>query len=144
MKYTLFFLILFITSNASAQINANSIAGIWVDSTTQNRFEIVKIENAFTIKILALSVPLNDKGLPKTDEKNPVSSLRSRPILGMNIASGIVFDNKTSTWNGKEIYSPEKGITASCIINLKDINHLKLVASKYFIKVEKNWKRYEK
>jgi hypothetical protein len=115
MKYTLFFLILIITSNASAQINANSIAGIWVDSTTQNRFEIVKIENAFTIKILALSVPLNDKGLPKTDEKNPVSSLRSRPILGMNIASGIVFDSKTSTWNGKEIYSPEKGITASCI-----------------------------
>lgn len=144
MKYTLFFLILFITSNASAQINANSIAGIWVDSTTQNRFEIVKIENAFSIKILALSVPLNDKGLPKTDEKNPVSNLRSRPILGMNIASGIVFDSKTSTWNGKEIYSPEKGITASCIIHLKDINHLKLVASKYFIKVEKNWKRYEK
>ena len=137
MKYTLLFLVVIITSNASAQINANSIAGIWIDSTTQNRFEIVKIENAYTIKILALSIPLNDKGLPKTDEKNPESNLRSRPLLGMNIASGIVFDSKTSTWSGKEIYSPEKGITASCIINLKDAKHLKLVATKFFIKVEK-------
>jgi hypothetical protein len=144
MKPFLIILLSVFTFKAHAQINANSIVGFWVDSVSQNRFQIEKSAKAFTIKIVALSAPLNDKGLPKTDAKNPESNLRSRPILGMEIASGIIFDNKTTSWIGNEIYSPEKGMSASCVIYLKDPNHLKLVASKYFIKMEKNWIRYEK
>lgn len=144
MKHILILLLSLFTIKANAQINANSIVGFWVDSVTQNRFQIEKSAQSYTIKIVALSSPLNDKGLPKIDAKNPDINLRSRPILGMEIANGIVFDKKASSWNGKEIYSPEKGMAASCVISLKDINHLKLVASKYFIKMEKKWIRYEK
>jgi hypothetical protein len=144
MKQLLILLLSLFTIKANAQINANSILGFWVDSVSQNRFQIEKSAKLYTIKIVALSSPLNDKGLPKTDAKNPELNLRNRPILGMEIANEIVFDIKSSNWIGKEIYSPEKGMTASCVFSLKDANHLKLVASKYFIKMEKNWIRYEK
>jgi len=144
MKLLFIVLLSVFTFKTNAQINPNSIVGFWVDSISNNRFQIEKSSKYFTIKIIALDSPLNDKGLPKTDAKNPELNLRSRPILGMEIANDIIFDNKTISWIGKEIYSPEKGMSASCAISLKDANHLKLVASKYFIKMEKNWIRYEK
>jgi len=144
MKFTLTAFLILFSVKSSAQINSSSIVGLWVDAVSKNMFEIEKNEQSYTIKIVALTNPLNDKGQPKSDQRNPDEKLRNLPILGMNIASGIIFDNKTSTWSGKEIYSPEKGMTASFVISLKDSKHLSLVASKYFIKMEKNWVRYEK
>lgn len=143
MKYCLFLFVSIFAISAKAQVNPNAIVGVWIDSVSQNRFEIGKVDNAYTIKIIGLKIPLNEKGLPKTDFRNPEEALRNRPIMGMKIAAGIVYNGKANTWNGKEIYSPEKGMSASCNIVLKDANHLELVATKYFIKVVKNWKRYE-
>lgn len=144
MKFYLFLLINIFAISAKAQVNPNAIVGNWIDTVSQNRFEIAKVENTYSIKIIGLKSPLNDKGLPKTDVRNPDESLRNRQIMGMKIASGIVFNTRTKSWNGEEIYSPEKGMTASCTIVMSDANHLELVATKYFIKVVKNWKRYDK
>jgi uncharacterized protein (DUF2147 family) len=81
----------------------------------------VKVEKCYGVKICAkvagLAHPLHDDGTPKLDENNPNSSLRSRPVIGIQIMDGMI-PTGANSWKGK-IYNADDGHTYSAYAKLK-------------------------
>jgi uncharacterized protein (DUF2147 family) len=122
-----------------SQNNGDKIIGRWLNEDGQAKFEIYKASPAYSAKIIWLANPLNNEGQPKVDKNNPDKNLRSRPIIGMEIFTGLKFYN--GFWAGTEIYSPEKGMYANLKIELADGDHLTIIASKGIFSTTKNWTR---
>lgn len=61
--------------------------------------------------IVGMAKPLNKAGLPKTDKDNPNPALRSRPIIGLEVVSGMEPDGD-NRWKGS-IYNADDGSTYS-------------------------------
>ena len=66
-----------------------------------------------------------DRGLPKEDHNNPDPALQSRPIIGLVIMEGFVFDGK-DTWHKGTIYDPDNGKTYKCKVRFGDGGELKV------------------
>ncbi len=59
------------------------------------------------VKIVGMAKPLNKQGKPKVDKENPNPSLRSRPLIGLQIINGMIPDGD-KRWIGK-IYNADDG-----------------------------------
>ena len=59
--------------------------------------------------IIAMAKPLNKEGQPKTDKDNPDPALRSRPVIGLQVVSGMQPDGD-NRWKGR-IYNADDGGT---------------------------------
>jgi uncharacterized protein (DUF2147 family) len=70
--------------------------------------------------IVGLAKPLNKKGEPKLDKKNPNEALRNRPLMGLTILANMKpsGDNK---WKGT-IYNADDGYTYSSYMKLSGNN----------------------
>jgi uncharacterized protein (DUF2147 family) len=71
------------------------------------------------------------------DGKNPDKSLRSRPLVGVNVLTGLVADGKS--WKGKG-YSPEEGRHFNATVTLVG-NNLKLKGCVAFFCRNVSWLR---
>jgi uncharacterized protein (DUF2147 family) len=100
----------------SAQ-NKDAILGKWVNSTGEAHLEITKRSEKFFGKIVWLKDPKDEKGNVKTDFKNPTASLRSKPIVGLEILKNFVYEN--GKWTDGNIYDPKSGKLYSCNMTLK-------------------------
>jgi uncharacterized protein (DUF2147 family) len=58
-------------------------------------------------KIVGLAKPLNKQGKPKVDKENPNLSLRTRPLIGLQLITGMVPDGE-NRWKG-QIYNADDG-----------------------------------
>jgi uncharacterized protein (DUF2147 family) len=63
-------------------------------------------------------------GKPVTDRKNPDSSKRDRPLLGLPLLWDLRYQN--GKWDGGRIYNSDDGHTYRCTVHLKDPDHLRL------------------
>jgi len=111
-------------AGVKAQARPDDIAGTWQthgDKTA--RILIYKSGEKFYGKIVQLQFPEQD-GKPRLDQKNPDRQKQGRPILGMELLTGFLFDK--DEWNGGHIYDPESGKTYSCTLTLKDRRTLKV------------------
>ncbi|OEK04987.1 DUF2147 domain-containing protein [Roseivirga misakiensis] len=119
MKFKLVFLLL-----ASLQINTLSandgdeILGVWLTDKGRAKIEIYKENGKYNGKIIWLKEPKNERGEAKLDKENSDKSLRTRPIIGINLVQGFTFDGDDK-WEGGEIYDPENGKTYSSYMRLK-------------------------
>lgn len=68
--------------------------------------------------VTALSEPLDKQGKPKVDHENPNPALRSRPVVGLQILSGMKPDGE-NRWRGT-IYNADDGRTYSSYMRLKE------------------------
>src|SRR5690606_22394637 len=75
-------------------------------------------------RIVKLKEPNTENGRPKTDEKNPNSSLRNRTILGLELLKDFVYED--GKWTDGTIYDPKSGKTYSCNITLKENGQLSM------------------
>jgi len=124
MRYiSLLLLITAISFTGFAQ-NKDAIVGTWVNATGEAHVNIYKKGEKYFGKIDWLKAPKDEKGKPKTDYKNPDESLRSRPILGMEMLKDFVYDD--GKWTDGKIYDPKSGKTYSCNMNIKDNGQLNM------------------
>lgn len=107
----------------SAQ-NKDAILGKWVNSTGEAHLEISKRSDKFFGKIVWLKDPKDEKGNVKTDYKNPTASLRSKPIVGLEILKNFVYED--GKWTDGNIYDPKSGKLYSCNMTLKDNGDLSM------------------
>ena len=98
-----------------------AVMGRW--ASDGSILEVVESEGSLTMTIVALLDPLylesddyGEPGQPKVDRNNPDESLRSQPILGLQLLSDYQFDGK---WQGK-IYDPESGKLYSSNMRIDD------------------------
>ncbi len=113
-----------------AQVKANDILGVWLNEDKDANIKIEKTDGKFYGKIIWLRDPIDeDTGKPKKDKENSDEELRSRPVLGLEILTGFVFDD--DEWEDGDIYDPKNGKTYSCYMKFNDDNKNELKVRGY-------------
>jgi uncharacterized protein (DUF2147 family) len=109
---------------SSAAQNKDAILGRWVSSSGEAYIDITKKGSRYFGKIVKLKEPNDENGRPKTDYKNPNSSLRKRPILGLELLNDFIYED--GKWTDGTIYDPKSGKTYSCNMSLKENGQLSM------------------
>jgi len=99
-------------------INADEpgeVEGLW--ATGGSLVEVSQKGETLQMIVVALEEPFDANGDPFLDTNNPDESMRTQPILGMNLLADYAF--KSKRWQGK-IYDPQSGSTYSSRMKEKD------------------------
>lgn len=107
------FLVFAVQAKAQSE---NKVLGLWYNTEKTAQVEIIKSGADFIGKIVWLKEP-NPNGKPATDEENPDSKLKQRPLMGLSLLKGLRYSG--GMWKGGEIYDPKTGKTYSCEVKLK-------------------------
>jgi len=115
---------------------ADSIKGYWVILDGSALIEVYSTlnktgGNEYSVRIVALRDPLFtivDSGAPtgelRRDIYNTTPRLRQRTLEGINIASGLKYNN--GTWQGGKIYDPGSGSYYRCQLKLAPGGYLRV------------------
>ncbi len=109
----LIFFSLFLISNPSAQ-DSSRIIGNWLTEKGRAIFQIYEKEGKYFGKLVWSESP---DGI---DENNPDESLRDRKTLGLDLLTGLVYNQKRERWYKGRIYNPEDGHTYSSHCTISD------------------------
>jgi uncharacterized protein (DUF2147 family) len=112
----------------------DEILGVWATDPEgeggQAHIEIYAVDGKYSGKIVWLEEPVypegdpdGEAGEPKVDTNNPDPALQSRPIMGLELMAGFVFDGK-GTWKKGTIYDPDNGKTYKCKVKIGDNGEL--------------------
>lgn len=113
-------------SSWAQTVSPDSINGYWVMPDGSALLEIYRADDGYAVRITALreqhftvadgSSKRLIPGEIRRDIHNPKAALRQRSLLGLNIASGLKFDNER--WSGGSIYDPGSGRSYRCHLQL--------------------------
>jgi uncharacterized protein (DUF2147 family) len=106
-------------------VESDDILGEWVTEDRDCRVEIFKKDHRYFGKIAAIKQPnylpgeINGMdGKPRLDSNNQNESLRSRPLVGIELMKNFRFDD--DKWVGGRIYDPKNGKTYKCEVTLAE------------------------
>ena len=116
MKRGLFLMILLSASFVGFSQSADAVVGKWLNKDGNAHIQIYKKGNTYAGKLAWLQAPNDERGKPKTDSKNPEQNLKTRPILGLEILKGFIYNDRN--WEDGSIYDPKTGKTYSCNLTL--------------------------
>ena len=86
--------------------------------------EVYKNGDSFNGKIVWLEKPNDPDGTPAKDKNNPDKNLRTRPLMGLNLLSGLKKDG--GEYTGGTIYDPANGKTYNCSMKVEgDVLHVR-------------------
>lgn len=74
--------------------------------------------------VVWMKEPLNDKGQPRTDIKNPDPAKRNRPSLGLELMDGLAADDE-GTYKG-QIYNAENGKMYDVSLSVETADELQI------------------
>jgi uncharacterized protein (DUF2147 family) len=99
---------------------AASPVGLWYAEGGAAQVLVFPCSDARCGKVVWLRSPLGENGCDVRDDKNPDSTLRGRPIVGLVLLTGLkpVFADHVE-WTGGSIYDPGTGHTYSCKARLE-------------------------
>ncbi len=124
--FVLLFVSLFLMqSRAQNKSEANKILGLWQTGSGKGRIQITAYGDKFGGKLVWLREPLDEKGNPKMDIKNPDEAKRKNPKIGLNNLLGFTYEGSGKYENGT-IYDPENGKTYKCVMYLENDSILKV------------------
>jgi uncharacterized protein (DUF2147 family) len=110
-KLPLIFVFLMVSS-LQLFAQADQVIGFWLTDSNESQVEIYKTSNGtYEGKIVWLKEPLDENRMPKTDNKNPDTKLRNRPVEGVIILKDFTYDASSKEWKGGTIYDPKNGKT---------------------------------
>jgi len=111
---------------------AGEITGTWLNQDKDAKIEIFQCGSDFCGKIVWLKDPVyppgskeGTPGTPKIDTKNPDSSRRKDPLMGLQIVNGL-HPSGNGQWNNGKIYDPDSGKTYSAKATLVSPDELDL------------------
>jgi uncharacterized protein (DUF2147 family) len=102
---------------ASAEEDAS---GVWKLDSGKVTVRIAPCGPSLCGAIVGLAKPLDKKGRPKVDKKNPNEALRNRPIIGLTILANMKSAGE-NRWRGT-IYNADDGKTYSSYMKLSGSN----------------------
>jgi uncharacterized protein (DUF2147 family) len=104
---------------------AASPVGLWYAEGGAAEVQIVPCSNTLCGKVVWLRSPLGKDGCELRDDKNPDLNSRNRPIVGLEVLSGLKqADDERSVWTGGTIYDPATGRTYSCSARMEGDDRL--------------------
>ena len=105
---------------------ADSAQGTWRLANGDVTVRISPCGSKLCGYVVALARPLDKAGRPKVDHENPNPSLRSRPVMGLQILSNMQA-KKDGQWTGT-IYNADDGNTYSAYMSLQGGSTMKVKA----------------
>jgi uncharacterized protein (DUF2147 family) len=106
--------------------DAAKIEGIWWNEEMTTKI-LVELKDGKYIGTVVYMIPEKYKnGESPKDDKNPDPALQSRPIVGLQLLDGFVFNKKKNEWKDGTIYDPQSGKTYSCFIRMESDDLMKL------------------
>ncbi|GAB1463201.1 DUF2147 domain-containing protein [Pedobacter sp.] len=124
LRRSAFLVVLWLFALQAFAQTKDDVLGKWLNPTGEGQIEIYKKGDKYFGKLVWIKDPTDENGKPKKDEKNPNESLRSKPILGLEILKNFVFDD--GKWVDGSIYDPKSGKTYSCKLTLKGDKQLSI------------------
>ncbi len=104
---------------------AASPVGLWYAEGGAAEVQIVPCSNNLCGKVVWLRSPLGEDGCELHDDKNPDLNSRNRPIVGLEVLSGLKqADDEGSVWTGGTIYDPTTGRTYTCSARMEGDDRL--------------------
>nr|WP_319400634.1 DUF2147 domain-containing protein [uncultured Carboxylicivirga sp.] len=145
MKNLLFLLTVAIVTQLATAQNSNQIIGTWITQGGESKVTIEKNDDGtFNGKIIWLKDPTRSNGESKIDIKNPDRQLQNRPIIGLEILKGFIYNKDDKEWIDGTIYDPSSGNTYKCLMwfgNNKNILIVKGYIGVSVIGKKVEWKR---
>jgi len=106
----------FFALRANTQVKPEErIKGIWLTEKKDGKVEIYQTGHTWCGKLIWGNTVIDENGKPRHDVLNPDPKLRSRPILGMVIITGLVY--RDGKWRDGNIYDSTTGKTYSISVN---------------------------
>jgi uncharacterized protein (DUF2147 family) len=126
-----------VAANAGPIASGDEILGIWKTfdkhGKQESTMEIYKTNDTYCARIVGLAEPnwpadddQNMAGQPKDDRHNPDTTLRHRPIIGMQIMHDFTYNAGKNIWDGGRIYDPANGKTYKCKFTLTSSTQLEV------------------
>ncbi len=103
--------------------NKDAILGKWLNASGEGQILIYKKGDQYFGKLFWLKNPNDDKGNVKSDTKNPDSSLKIRPLSGLELLKNFKYEGD-GVWEKGSIYDPKTGKTYSCKMSMKSSDKL--------------------
>jgi len=126
-------------ASASGPAFAADPTGIWLSQDGDVKMKVARCGEAVCSTISWLKEPNDRNGKPKTDQNNPDTSKRSRPIIGAPIILPMKADG-ADKWSG-QVYNAEDGKTYSGSFALSGASKADLKGCVAFICKTKTWTR---
>lgn len=121
-----------IPADDAALAPADGVVGDWL---VESRDAVVHVERSGDEFVGRIAWLKDDRyteadgpelaGQPLRDHKNPDPQLRSRPLLGLPMITGLRYDGKGG-WVDGQVYNLEDGHTYGCRLSLEDADHLRV------------------
>ncbi len=124
-KIVLFLLLSFLATTGIAQ-DADKITGIWWNEAREIKLKIEQKGGKYIGTIIYMIPEKYVDGQSPKDNKNPDEKLRERPLVGLQILSGLEYDAKKKEWKSGKIYDPQSGNTYDCFAWLEKSDLLKM------------------
>lgn len=111
-----------LVSNAA---HAATPEGLWMSADRDTKVRIVDCGGKLCATVVWLDEPNDPKtGRPKTDKHNPDPVKRNRPLVGLQVVSGMV-PNGANGWSG-QIYNADDGRTYKAYLTIEGANTVKV------------------
>ena len=121
-----------VATAAAAATPANGIAGTWLTNDGTSKVRITESGGVYDGHVVWLkdpTFPADDAGgmagKPKVDRQNPDPALRSRPVMGLAVLTGLR-PAGANAWDGGTIYTPATGKSYPCKATVAADGTLKL------------------
>jgi uncharacterized protein (DUF2147 family) len=132
---------LFLAAGSPSYAATADPSGIWAKDDGSAKMEVKKCGRGICSKIVWLRDPNDSRGKPLHDVRNENTSMRDRPIIGLQLFSNTV-PTDSNAWVGN-VYNPEEGkIYSDVKITLASRNQIVLKGCKAWLLCgEKVWTR---
>jgi uncharacterized protein (DUF2147 family) len=114
MKQIFIVAVLLVYAYAGFAQNADAICGVWWNDEKTTKIRVEKKEGKYTGTIVYMIPEKYVDGKPPVDDKNPDPALQNRPLVGLQILSGFVYNPGKKEWANGKIYDPKSGKTYDC------------------------------
>jgi uncharacterized protein (DUF2147 family) len=112
------------SSEASHQVAASPI-GRWYAEGGAAQVDVSDCGGGLCGQVTWLRSPFDENGCELRDRYNPDPTLRERPVVGVQIFSGVE-STDGRVWSGGTVYDPASGSTYHCTLSLDGENRLQL------------------
>ncbi|HPW79140.1 MAG: hypothetical protein BWX62_00588 [Bacteroidetes bacterium ADurb.Bin037] len=111
--------------SAMAQ-DASLIEGIWWNEDRTTKIEVELKDGKYIGTVVYMIPEKCENGQSPKDKNNPDPALQDRPIVGLRILEGFVYNAKKNEWKDGTIYDPVSGKTYDCFAKIENDNLMKL------------------
>ncbi len=126
LVFLVLFLGLLLPAASPGERMPGDVVGTWWLPNRSGKVQFFKLDGRYVGRIVAYEVH------GKRDEKNPNPELQDRPVVGIEMFEGFVFNSATGRWEGGTIYDFSSGRTFSCILWFEDRDDETLWARGYW------------